>query len=76
MKFPIKAVAASIGLAVLASAASAESVNVTLSGGNPSGLWSLLGAGIDRAVKADDPSGVVTYQATRGWLCEHRPSGP
>jgi TRAP-type uncharacterized transport system substrate-binding protein len=66
MKFPIKAVAASIGLAVLASAASAESVNVTLSGGNPSGLWSLLGAGIDRAVKADDPSGVVTYQATGG----------
>lgn len=66
MKFPIKAVAASIGVAVLSSAASAESINVTLSGGNPSGLWSLLGAGIDRAVKADDPSGVVTYQATGG----------
>lgn len=66
MKFPIKAVAASLGVAVLSSAASADSINVTLSGGNPSGLWSLLGAGIDRAVKADDPNGVVTYQATGG----------
>lgn len=37
-----------------------------MSGGSPGGLWSLLGAGIDRAVKADDPESVVTYQATGG----------
>jgi TRAP transporter TAXI family solute receptor len=44
----------------------AEPVNLTLSGGNPGGLWSLLGAGIDRATKVDDGDSVVTYQATGG----------
>ncbi|SDO06388.1 hypothetical protein SAMN05216196_103235 [Lutimaribacter pacificus] len=66
MKLTIKTVFAALGLCVLGSSVAAQSVNVTLSGGNPSGLWSLLGAGIDRAVKADDPNGVVTYQATGG----------
>ncbi|MEQ8488279.1 MAG: TAXI family TRAP transporter solute-binding subunit [Marinovum algicola] len=53
-------------VAFTASAAFAEPVNLTLSGGNPGGLWSLLGAGIDRATKADDADSVVTYQATGG----------
>nr|WP_286190135.1 TAXI family TRAP transporter solute-binding subunit [Labrenzia sp. R4_2] len=66
VKKSFKAVIAAIGMCAIAGSAVAESVTVTLSGGNPSGLWSLLGAGIDRAVKADDPSGVVTYQATGG----------
>ncbi|AJE47701.1 TAXI family TRAP transporter solute-binding subunit [Celeribacter indicus] len=57
---------AALGMSVLGSGVTAQSVNVTLSGGNPSGLWSLLGAGVDRAVKASDPRGVVTYQATGG----------
>jgi len=56
-----------VALAVSAStAASEESVNLTLSGGNPGGLWSLLGAGIDRATKVADASAVITYQATGG----------
>ncbi|MHA6344306.1 TAXI family TRAP transporter solute-binding subunit [Roseivivax sp. CAU 1761] len=58
--------AAAFGVALAAPAAIAEPVNLTLSGGNPGGLWSLLGAGIDRATKADDPDSVVTYQATGG----------
>ncbi|GJL87172.1 MAG: C4-dicarboxylate ABC transporter [Minwuia thermotolerans] len=58
------AIAACIGLS--AGAAQAEPVNLTLSGGNPGGLWSLLGAGMDRAAKASDPDSVITYQATGG----------
>ena len=58
--------AAAIGLAFGVNTAQAEPVNLTLSGGNPGGLWSLLGAGIDRAVKQSDADSVVTYQATGG----------
>jgi uncharacterized protein len=54
-------------LALSVGAASADSpVNLTLSGGNPGGLWSLLGAGIDRAAKEANANSVVTYQATGG----------
>lgn len=66
MKRKLTMLFAAIGMSVLGSSVAAQSVNVTLSGGNPSGLWSLLGVGIDRAVKASDPNGVVTYQATGG----------
>nr|BAH90562.1 hypothetical protein [uncultured bacterium] len=66
MKPTLKIFAAALGLCLVGGAAHAQSINITLSGGNPSGLWSLLGAGIDRAVKADDADGVVTYQATGG----------
>lgn len=63
MKFTALAMAVSLALAP---AAYAEPINLTLSGGNPGGLWSLLGAGIDRATKADDEGSGVTYQATGG----------
>lgn len=46
--------------------ASAENLNLTLSGGSPGGLWSLLGAGLDKAVKESNPESVITYQATAG----------
>lgn len=62
----ISTIVAALGIAVAAPAAHAEPVNLTLSGGNPGGLWSLLGAGIDRATKVDDEGSVVTYQATGG----------
>ncbi len=56
-----------MALAMSVGAASAQtSVNLTLSGGNPGGLWSLLGAGIDRAAKEADAAAVITYQATGG----------
>lgn len=63
MKFTALATAVSLALAP---AAYADPINLTLSGGNPGGLWSLLGAGTDRAVKADDEGSGVTYQATGG----------
>lgn len=59
-------IAMALGLAVSATAGQAQSLNLTLSGGNPGGLWSLLGAGIDRAAQTADSSAVVTYQATGG----------
>lgn len=62
----LKAITTALALAVGTTSVSAESLNLNLSGGNPGGLWSLLGAGMDRAVKADDPDAVITYQATGG----------
>lgn len=64
----MKAMSAAIALSVslVSGLASAEPLNLTLSGGNPGGLWSLLGAGIDRAAKATDADSVITYQATGG----------
>lgn len=64
MKF--RAIALALAFSLGAGTAMAESINVNLSGGNPGGLWSLLGAGMDRAAKADDPNAVITYQATGG----------
>jgi len=62
----IKTLTLALGLALSAGGALADSLNLNLSGGNPGGLWSLLGAGMDRAVKVDDPDAVITYQATGG----------
>ncbi|MBP0615796.1 TAXI family TRAP transporter solute-binding subunit [Jiella mangrovi] len=47
-----------------ASAAKAE--NYTLCGASPGGLWALLGAGIDAAVKKEEPGSAVTYQTSSG----------
>ncbi|WP_226561657.1 TAXI family TRAP transporter solute-binding subunit [Salipiger thiooxidans] len=66
MKKFARGVAVALGLSVMAGGASAESLNLALSGASPSGLWSLLGAGLDRAVKATDPDSVITYQTTGG----------
>lgn len=62
----IKALAVAVCIGVMPVAAQADSLNLTLSGGNPGGLWSLLGVGIDKAVRASDPNAVITYQATGG----------
>ncbi|MEW5420305.1 TAXI family TRAP transporter solute-binding subunit [Amorphus sp. 3PC139-8] len=59
------------GMMVAASAiqpASAQTYNLTLCGASPGGLWSLLGAGIDAAVKASFPGSTVTYQTSGGGL--------
>lgn len=62
----LKTFGLAVGMMLSAAMGQAQSVDLTLSGGNPGGLWSLLGAGLDRAVKADDDSSVITYQATGG----------
>lgn len=57
-----------IGLAMLAlgAPAAAKSYNVTIAGASPGGLWSLLGAGIDSALKAGLPGSTATYQTSGG----------
>jgi TRAP transporter TAXI family solute receptor len=47
---------------------SAQTYNLTLCGASPGGLWSLLGAGIDAAVKKSFPDSTVTYQTSGGGL--------
>ena len=42
----LTAIALAMGVAVSTTAVHAQSLSLTLSGGNPGGLWSLLGAGI------------------------------
>ena len=46
----------------------AQTYNLTLCGASPGGLWSLLGAGIDAAVKESFPDSIVTYQTSGGGL--------
>jgi len=49
-----------------AQTAKAETYNLTVCGASPGGLWSLLGAGIDAAMKAEDSGNTVTYQTSGG----------
>lgn len=48
--------------------AAAQSYNMTVAGASPGGLWSLLGAGLDSAMKAEFPGSTVTYQTSGGGL--------
>jgi uncharacterized protein len=52
--------------AALTSAPANAAYNLTLCGASPGGLWSLLGAGVDNAVKAAFPGSTVTYQTSGG----------
>jgi len=62
-------IAAVLAYALMALApAQAQTYNITLSGASPGGLWSLLGAGIDAAVREAYPGSVVTYQTSGGGL--------
>ncbi|MBB3142152.1 TAXI family TRAP transporter solute-binding subunit [Halomonas organivorans] len=54
--------------AMAANVASAQSYNMTVAGASPGGLWSLLGAGLDSAMKAEFPGSTVTYQTSGGGL--------
>lgn len=64
--------ALALGLVLGAAAALAPSqearadYNLTLCGASPGGLWSLLGAGVDAALKAAKPGSTVTYQTSGG----------
>ena len=48
--------------------AGAQTYNLTLCGASPGGLSSLLGAGVDAAVKKSFPGSTVTYQTSGGGL--------
>lgn len=45
-----------------------DKYRLTLTGASPGGLWSLLGAGIDSAVREGYPGSSVTYQTSGGGL--------
>ncbi|SDL40144.1 hypothetical protein SAMN05661010_01592 [Modicisalibacter muralis] len=51
-----------------APAAESEGYNLTVAGASPGGLWSLLGAGLDSALKAEYPGSTVTYQTSGGGI--------
>lgn len=58
-------IAACVAASLTTGAASAGT-NITLCGGSPGGLWSLLGTGLDAAVRQVDPESTVTYQTSSG----------
>ena len=59
--------AASLAVAlVAASPVAAQKYELTLAGASPGGLWSLIGIGVDGAVKAAYAGSTVTYQTSGG----------
>ena len=52
-----------VGLASLSVVAKDDYV---MAGASPGGLWSLLGAGVDKAMRASFPNATVTYQTSGG----------
>ncbi len=55
-----------VAMLALSAPAAAKTYNVTVAGASPGGLWSLLGAGIDSALKAGFPGSTATYQTSGG----------
>lgn len=49
-------------------AAADEEYNLTVAGASPGGLWSMLGAGLDSALKEAYPGSTVTYQTSGGGI--------
>jgi TRAP transporter TAXI family solute receptor len=66
MKKFIAACAVGGALIAASGAAQAKTYTLTLCGASPGGLWSLLGAGVDAAVKAAYPGSTITYQTSGG----------
>lgn len=68
MKTPTSQIALAAALTAAATLAggTASAANITLCGGSPGGLWSLLGAGLDAAVRKVDADSNVTYQTSSG----------
>ncbi len=67
MKTTLKSLAAgALLVSSLGSGAAHAEYNLTLCGASPGGLWSLIGAGVDAAVKAAHPGSTVTYQTSGG----------
>lgn len=56
----------SLAAAMALAGPAAAGENYILCGGSPGGLWSLLGAGLDQVVKAEDETASVTYQTSSG----------
>lgn len=57
---------AAVSTALVLNAPAHAQYNLTLCGASPGGLWSLIGAGADAALKASHPGSTVTYQTSGG----------
>ena len=66
MKFTKLLMGGAFGVFSLMATAAQASYNITLCGASPGGLWSMLGAGVDAAVKQSHPGSIVTYQTSGG----------
>ena len=69
MKPFVKLIAAGIAVVSLITTVPVQAqakYNLTLCGASPGGLWSLIGAGVDGALKAGFPGSTVTYQTSGG----------
>ena len=65
MKNTVKA--AVVGVCIgLGSVSAVAKDNYIMAGASPGGLWSLLGAGVDKAMRASHPNATVTYQTSGG----------
>jgi len=62
----LAALALAAGAALAQPGTAQAEYNLTLCGASPGGLWSLLGAGVDNALKAAKPGSTVTYQTSGG----------
>lgn len=56
------------GAALAFNPAHAQPYEMTVAGASPGGLWSLLGAGIDAAVRSEYPGSTITYQTSGGGI--------
>lgn len=64
----VRAMVFGITLSLACSGVLARGYEMTLSGASPSGLWTLLGVGIDGVMKAAHPGSTITYQTSGGGL--------
>lgn len=67
LKTTILALGVALALSVMAQAQT-QTYQLTLAGASPGGLWSLLGVGVDRVIKAAYPGSTVTYQTSGGGI--------
>ncbi|WP_163025957.1 TAXI family TRAP transporter solute-binding subunit [Chachezhania antarctica] len=69
MKFSAIATTTALCLgAAVSTPVSAQEINESVCGASPGGLWSLVGAGLDAAVKEERPGSTITYQTSSGGL--------
>ena len=62
------ALVALVAVAAFSAQAQVKDFKLTMAGASPGGLWSLLGVGVDRAMKASYPGSTVTYQTSGGGI--------
>lgn len=67
----MKIMTAAVGFALMlggATQAQTPKYQLTLAGASPGGLWSAIGIGLDKAIKAAYPGSTVTYQTSGGGI--------